>query len=74
MKAIVIEIDCGEKTCASSPGNFCQFFRQRIDGSEPRCCLFGKLLFDDKKAITGWLMRLPECLAIEIKERETLSE
>ena len=52
-----IKIECGEKTCASVPGEFCTFLRVDWPGHNPTCHFFGKKLED-----TGWVMRCSECL------------
>jgi len=59
MKAtITFEIECGEITCASEPGKFCQFLRAQLNGS-CSCYLFGKLWDTD-----GWVQRHFDCLTI----------
>ena len=69
MKIIKLELNCGEKTCASSPGNFCRFARSSVDGFLPRCTLFGERLFDETgTSVMGWLQRLPKCLQAEEEE------
>lgn len=68
MRVLKIEIDCGEKTCASEPGVLCRFLRARIDGSRPICYLFGVPLYDEDGSILGWLQRCDECKEMEIGE------
>ena len=41
-KKISFDIECGEKTCASKPGNFCRFFRGSLNGNDT-CYLFGRV-------------------------------
>lgn len=53
----------GEKTCASEPGKFCNFFGTRSFGTQPVCLLFGGDLHMDKPH--GWTMRGGECLALD---------
>jgi hypothetical protein len=53
------EIDCGETTCASKPGEFCKYFRTKKFGQKPFC-----LRYDDmQKDEGGWVQRLPACIA-----------
>ena len=66
---IVLEIDCGDTTCASSPGKFCPGLASRNFGSRFYCTKFsvpGTVddveLFDDG---TGWLQRCQACLDTE---------
>ena len=61
IKRLTIEIECGEDTCASTPGHFCIYRGARIDGSEPACDLFRKRLYDKNGDIEGWLLRCKEC-------------
>lgn len=67
---VSIELECGERTCASKPGEFCRFLVAKADGSWPRCVLFGQYVFDGDGSIQGWLLRCSECLAAERKEDE----
>ena len=55
-KLIFVEIECGEKTCASEPGRFCQFFISSMNGKDS-CFLFGRVFDED-----GWIMRHKDCL------------
>lgn len=54
-----LEVTCGELTCASDPGNFCQFVRTERFGTQWVCGLFDRPLFDDEN---GWLKRCDQCL------------
>lgn len=63
-------IECGEKTCASSPGKFCKFFGSRRFGTIA-CCL----LFPDKEGLSfteldtdndgEWTLRCEDCLSFK---------
>jgi len=68
MKEIILKLNCGETSCSPRAGEWCQFLRQRADGFDPNCHLFGKPVYDDDRDIRGFLQRLPECLAVEFKE------
>lgn len=62
--------NCGEKTCASEPGVFCNHMLTRRFGTEWVCGLFRRdgepvVLDDDIGDGTGWLMRCRECLEAE---------
>lgn len=64
-----IDIECGEKTCASSPGKFCQFVRTRRFGQVTYCRLFSDDRFSAPVPLEtsepdgrGWLLRHPKCL------------
>ena len=59
---IEIKINCGEKTCASSPGLFCRFCNLR----EISCQLFGKLFEED-----NWIMRHPNCKSVKKNDLKT---
>ena len=61
---ITVILACGSTTCASAPGEFCQYLRTRSFGQIPVCHLFDKRL----EAQDGWLQRLPECLAATKQE------
>lgn len=65
-----ILIECGEKTCASSPGKFCKYLWVRRFGTESVCSLFPSepdtcTVLD---AEDGWTQRCQACL-----EHDTLS-
>lgn len=65
---IINEIDAGEKTCASAPGVFCKFAGSRRFGTEAVCLLFTVPGTGSPRTLnttTGWMLRLPECLAAE---------
>jgi hypothetical protein len=71
MKRILnIEIDCGEKTCASEPGKFCEYLSTKKFGSIYLCGIF--IDPDNVEAYTvleedehGWLQRCQKCLDSE---------
>ena len=69
-KHLNIEINCGDKTCASSPGNFCRFYGTMRMGTTPICLLFST---DDSNVVPlkedgGWLMRCEQCLNAEVDD------
>lgn len=65
MKTIKLNLDCGESTCASEPGKFCQFFGSMRFGTIAVCRLFPS----DDGAQTelfekdGWIQRCEACKA-----------
>lgn len=67
-KIIQLEIDCGERTCASEPEKFCKYFWYSITKDWICVCrIFGSLVVDD-----GWALRHPYCRKAEseVKENE----
>lgn len=72
-RALNLEIECGEITCASEPGKFCRFLTTRRFGTVHFCRLWydqdekGRPLPLDTVdgSPEGWLKRRPECLAAE---------
>lgn len=59
-----IEIRCGEKTCASEPRKFCNFFGTRHFGQKSCCLLYTDHgspleLFENED---GWISRCQPCL------------
>jgi hypothetical protein len=63
-------VTCGEDTCASAPGVFCNHIGSRRFGSQPHCMMHHVDLYEvtngERK---GWVER---CLAC--KEKEELSK
>ena len=59
------EINCGETTCASAPGAFCHKITTSNFGTRWYCGEFGGAELQENAS--GWLQRLPECLAAEVK-------
>ncbi len=62
MKAkLILNIVCGETTCASEPGKFCKFVRTQRFGTENVCHIFSeaKSTLEEKD---GWIQRHKECL------------
>jgi hypothetical protein len=59
-----LQIECGEKTCASKPGKFCHLFNGSLGGRDT-CFLFGGL-YDD----SGWIQRDPKCIEAFKEEKE----
>lgn len=47
-RTLELKINCGEKTCASKPGEFCRFFLHSF--GTPSCFLFGTL-WDDEDGV-----------------------
>jgi hypothetical protein len=69
-RTLEIEIECGDKTCASEPGKFCQFVGTKSFGKTYLCMLFPS---EDSYTILesgGWLMRCEQCLKSERKKEE----
>lgn len=75
MRRLQVIIDAGEKTCARTPGKWCQFLGSSHLGSNPLCLLFRdkhgdyRQLRDEKGGVEGWMQRLPECIATELERR-----
>ena len=65
MKSITLKVDCGETTCASTPGNFCQFFGTMRFGTVPLCRLFPSIgdTFTELHEKDGWVQRCASCIA-----------
>jgi hypothetical protein len=59
-KKLIFDIECGEKTCASEPGKFCQFLILGMGQRKEACVLFGPV--DEKD---GWIQRHKDCLLNE---------
>ena len=60
MKIILrIPVECGEKTCASTPGKFCKYMTYSIVDNGATCQLFGLLSIDN-----GWVMRAADCVSL----------
>ena len=63
-----LAVVCGDTTCASEPGKFCQFFGTRNFGQVPVCMLFppdvgtSTPLFEKD----GWVQRCSACLEAEV--------
>ncbi len=68
-RTLRVEIECGETTCASEPGKFCEFFGSRNFGSVPVCALFpaGDSTWTDLEEKDGWTQRCSQCIAAEEK-------
>lgn len=55
-------IDCGETTCASKPGEFCEHLRYDIvNDQKADCMLFNMPL----RVVDGWVQRHRDCLRAE---------
>jgi len=67
---VQFEIDCGEKTCASEPGKFCEFLGTQRFGTIPLCLLFPQSNPEPGTSASatplkdrgGWLQRCEACL------------
>lgn len=76
-RTLKIEIECGEKTCASEPGKFCPYLGTVRMGTKYVCMLFPNeegshtLLMGEGGDEAGWLQRCPACLKAEELEEET---
>jgi hypothetical protein len=77
-RIITLEIDCGERTCASEPGKFCPYTVSRKFGQSWFCNLF-KTFFSDGSVVdvelfdhgTGWLQRCQACIDAEQRAKRT---
>jgi hypothetical protein len=64
----VEEIRCGERTCASVSGVFCEHLGTKCFGQIPICLRFtstdpdGVRNFTELEDELGWVQRCPECL------------
>lgn len=61
-----IPIECGDRTCASAPGEFCAYSGTRRFGTEVVCLLFN-VAKEHLDVEGGWTMRCKECLELELK-------
>ena len=68
---LVIDIECGDTTCASEPSKFCKYLGARKFGISPACMLFPTDSADYRKFETytdlidnedGWVQRCKQCL------------
>lgn len=55
----LLVIDCGENTCASEPGKFCEYMRVSNFGNRWVCHLYDTEVREDKDG--GWLQRTKQC-------------
>lgn len=62
---ITLEIECGVTTCASKPGEFCEFLILGMGHRKQTCIIFGQV--DDKD---GWIQRHKNCMANCMAESE----
>lgn len=76
MRTLNIKIKSGDKTCASAPGEFCQYMSTIKFGTLYVCSLFP----DKDKMYTvlaqedGWLKRCPACLNAETFRMEEVHD
>jgi hypothetical protein len=68
--SLLIHIECGETTCASEVGEFCQFFGTKGFGQTPICLLFpdlekqkGDQASTELTELDGWTQRCAACLS-----------
>ena len=73
-RVIRLPIMCGQTTCASEPGKFCEWVRSQIDGDRPFCNLFSSRLVDEDGGTTGWLQRCAACRLSEESENNHWEE
>ena len=63
---LVIDINCGERTCYAAPGDPCQFLRTRKYGQVYYCAIWQDVDSRGRPEALeerdGWLLRCPECL------------
>lgn len=66
-RVVQIEINCGEKTCASQPGEFCKYLGTTRFGTIYVCILFPSEAgaYTVLEDADGWLQRCPACLEAE---------
>jgi len=79
-KQLKVEIDSGDTTCASAPGDFCPWFATMKFGQLPCCALFAGVkqsTLRDKYLLEvgagkngapgeGWTLRCNDCLMAEL--------
>ena len=59
----------GKTTCGNGKGAFCKYLGARKLGTIPGCMVFDQDLAEHTKGKhKGWLARLPQCLAAEVKQ------
>lgn len=65
IRVLKLNIVCGDQTCASEPGKFCEFIGSNRMGTQPVCTLFPdpdvgsthtRLMIKD-----GWIQRCDAC-------------
>jgi hypothetical protein len=68
MKATLkLSIECGETTCASSPGVFCTYLETSRFGTSYHCHLFDTVMGKHSTQLgekDGWIQRHPKCLEL----------
>lgn len=67
LRNLNIQINCGDSTCASKPGEFCNFFATTHFGMTPVCSLFQteKEFYTPLNQKDGWVQRCKDCLDSE---------
>jgi hypothetical protein len=67
-RSLQIAIEPGETTCARAPGEFCRFVGTVGMGQRWVCRLFPATdgAHTNLEERSGWLQRLPECMAAEV--------
>lgn len=65
-RKIVLEIECGELTCAKEKGEFCRFAGATHLGTVPACMLFpdfkANISHTELETVDGWTQRCDACL------------
>ena len=64
MKFYVVDVDCGETTCAKAKGEFCNHLGVKNFGTTPVCTLFQDKCGNDVRLFDadGWLQRCSQCI------------
>lgn len=67
LRQLNIQINCGNTTCASKPGEFCKYMGSRHFGSVPICTLFPSedAIYTELQDKGGWVQRCQDCLDSE---------
>jgi len=70
-RTLEIKINCGELTCASEPGEFCEFVGTKSFGKTYLCMLFpAENSYTILNEENGWLLRCEQCLKNEKRKEE----
>ena len=80
-KTLLIQVNCGEKTCYSEPGKPCQWLRVSKFGTLWSCQIYseynfpmdGKMYPDPLEEKDGWIQRHPKCLSAESDFKSALN-
>jgi len=68
---LTIEVECGEKTCSSKPGQICKYMKF---GKIPVCCLFPseQETFTQLEEKDSWIQRCKSCINSVVGLHQTL--